>query len=180
MMRVVVFTCLCLGIGGVGSAAATTIERTLSNGVIAGRQLTTKANHTAFAFLGVPFAQKPVGQLRFRKPLEALPWTDVLNTTAEKPGCIGDDTKDSQSEDCLYLDILQPQQCEDDTQTLCPVFAYFHTDLTTDVDTFIDNMVRDGIIVVIIPHRQGALGFLNLPSVHSDYDKNVGVHGELS
>uniref|UniRef100_A0A914VJ12 Carboxylesterase type B domain-containing protein n=1 Tax=Plectus sambesii TaxID=2011161 RepID=A0A914VJ12_9BILA len=166
---------LFLGFAGVRSAAP--IERTISNGIIAGQLLTTKANNSAFAFLGIPFAQAPVGDLRFRKPVEPHPWTGVLNCTVEKAACIGDDTKDSQSEDCLYLDILQPKQCEEDP-TLCAIFAYFHSDLTTDLPTFVDNLVRDGVIVVIIPHRQGPLGFLNLAS-DNDYDKNAGIYDLL-
>jgi carboxylesterase type B len=164
---------LCLSIPYVNS-----IINKISYGDIEGRLLTTKANNTAFAYLGVPFGQNPIGELRFRKPIEPHPWTGALNCTTEKAGCMGDDTKDSQSEDCLYLDILQPKQCQWDYETPCAVFVYAHSDLTTDLHSFVDNLVQDDIIVVVVPHRQGVFGFLNLPSMPNEYDQNAGIHGK--
>src|SRR5689334_1680296 len=38
-------------------------------------------------FLGVPYAQPPVADLRFRKPVPVLPWRGVLDTTVERPAC---------------------------------------------------------------------------------------------
>jgi len=38
-------------------------------------------------FLGVPYMQQPVGNLRFADPLPAQNWQGVLNATQFLPGC---------------------------------------------------------------------------------------------
>jgi para-nitrobenzyl esterase len=40
-----------------------------------------------YAFLGIPYAAPPVGELRFRPPAEAKRWTGVLQATAFGPVC---------------------------------------------------------------------------------------------
>ena len=74
-------------------------------------------------FRGVPFAQPPVGSLRWRAPQPALPWDGVLQAfdfgpTAMQPTPgASDDFYDREwgtdpavpmSEDCLYLNIWTP------------------------------------------------------------------------
>lgn len=74
-------------------------------------------------FRGVPFAQPPVGGLRWRAPQPALPWDGVLQAfdfgpTAMQPTPgASDDFYDREwgtdpavpmSEDCLYLNIWTP------------------------------------------------------------------------
>nr|MCS5582070.1 carboxylesterase family protein [Pseudomonadales bacterium] len=44
--------------------------RTLSTGDIIGLQ----GKHGAHVWLGIPYAQAPVGDLRWKAPLRALPW----------------------------------------------------------------------------------------------------------
>lgn len=39
------------------------------------------------AFLGLPYAQPPVGDLRWRAPRPATPWTGVRPATAFAPAC---------------------------------------------------------------------------------------------
>lgn len=40
-----------------------------------------------YQYLGIPFAQQPVGDLRWKSPVEPLPW-GTLNATWWGPGCI--------------------------------------------------------------------------------------------
>jgi hypothetical protein len=65
-------------------------------------------------FLGIPFAQPPVGDLRFRqaKPLNSS-WADARSATEYSPECIGYGSDDSVlgnpvSEDCLTLNVIRP------------------------------------------------------------------------
>ena len=70
----------------------------------------------SFRFLGIPFAQKPIGDLRFAN---ARPYNQSYNSFFARnfsPGCIqnssggfGGRTNGIYSEDCLYLNIYTPE-----------------------------------------------------------------------
>ncbi len=76
---------------------------------------------TCRAFLGVPFAQPPIGKLRFKKTEAPNPWTDVLNATETPPRCLQFPSEyvlpgpagKPDSEDCLYLNIVLPEKPTD-------------------------------------------------------------------
>jgi len=75
-------------------------------------------------FLGIPFAQPPIGELRFRHPLPVRPWRGVRNATALPASCyqksdtdFGDfygstvwNSPTPVSEDCLYLNVFVPRR----------------------------------------------------------------------
>ena len=63
-------------------------------------------------FLGIPFAQPPVGDLRFRLPQPINEsWSEPLSATAYYPECVGyggDQIGYEVNEDCLALNIVRP------------------------------------------------------------------------
>jgi carboxylesterase type B len=55
-------------------------------------------------YRGVPFAAPPVGDLRWRAPQPAKPWTGIRDATAFAPACLQSGAQGAgSSEDCLYL-----------------------------------------------------------------------------
>lgn len=61
-----------------------------------------------FSFEGIPYAQPPVGELRFRAPQRPTPWEGVRDCTAHKDKPVQLQFvfgKVEGSEDCLYLNI---------------------------------------------------------------------------
>ena len=66
------------------------------------------------AYLGIPFAQPPVGALRWHEPVPVKPWAQLYDATTRKPGCAqasaagGFANADQYSEDCLYLYVWTP------------------------------------------------------------------------
>jgi len=71
--------------------------------------------HNTFAWLGVPFAKPPVGDLRWRTPQPLPPWPDQRPALALSPPCAQlktlttfDKHATTGSEDCLYLNIWTP------------------------------------------------------------------------
>ena len=61
-------------------------------------------------FKNIPFAQPPVGALRWREPLPAKAWTGVRDATAFGPMCNQNDNKQlPHSEDCLQLNVWTPK-----------------------------------------------------------------------
>lgn len=81
-------------------------------------------------FLGMPFAQPPLGDLRFRQPqsLNAT-WTDARNATIYQPECIGYGSDqwvlgNYISEDCLSVNVIRPAGV--DTTARLPVAVFFN------------------------------------------------------
>ena len=74
------------------------------------------------AWLGIPFAEKPIGDLRFKRPVPIKNWNGILNATQLPNTCyqlpdtvIPDfwgvemwNANTNISEDCLYLNIWSP------------------------------------------------------------------------
>lgn len=99
--------------GSGGSSGAPTV--TVKNGTVAGY---TNSNYKQDFFLGVPFAQPPVGELRFRNPASInTTFNGTYEATAYAPECVGyggDDLGYPISEDCLYLNVIRPQGYENE------------------------------------------------------------------
>lgn len=79
------------------------------------------------AYPGIPYAQPPLGDLRFRAP-EPLQekWNGTLEATAYYPECVGyggDQIGYEVSEDCLVVNIVRPSGMEG--QKL-PIGAWIH------------------------------------------------------
>jgi carboxylesterase type B len=96
-------------------ASAPTV--TVKNGTISGVHSST---YNQDFFLGVPYAQPPVGELRFRNP-QSLNTTisGTLEATEYAPECVGyggDQIGYPVSEDCLVLNVVRP--CGYDGQEL--------------------------------------------------------------
>ncbi|CAJ0921725.1 unnamed protein product, partial [Mesorhabditis belari] len=117
---------------------------------------------------GIPFAAPPIGKLRFEKPQPPIPWTKPINATAYSKGCIpctsAGVSRDTVSEDCLYLNVWSPN-----LQGLLPVFLFIHGGAyetgaasVYDAKAFRENFARRGIVVVTIQYRLGQFGFLTL------------------
>lgn len=113
-------------------------------------------------FRGVPFAQPPVGPLRFRAPQPPTPWKDVRQATtfaAAAPQAEGDIA--THSEDCLYLNVWAPQ-----APGSYPVFVWVHGGGFTGgraSDPLFDgtDFAKMGVVVVTVAYRLGVLGFLD-------------------
>ena len=81
-------------------------------------------------FRGIPFAQPPVGALRWREPQPIKNWTGVRQATKFGPRCVqapifGDMSfrSEGMDEDCLYLNVWTP--AKSDKERL-PVLVYFY------------------------------------------------------
>jgi para-nitrobenzyl esterase len=118
-------------------------------------------------FLGIPYAAAPVGDLRWRPPVPRAPWFQTLDATQFAKHCPQPTSPfgiESTTEDCLFLNVFTPDSGD---FRLRPVMVWIHggalvTGESNDYDP--TAMVQDGVIVVTINYRLGALGFLAHPA----------------
>ncbi|XP_007906075.1 pyrethroid hydrolase Ces2e isoform X2 [Callorhinchus milii] len=129
-----------------------------------------------FFYLGIPFAEPPVGPLRFTYPKDPKPWKGVRNTTQHAPKClqelVNDDDDDDESpplrisEDCLYLDVYTPELNTDlHNYNPLPVIVCIHGDrlITGSSSDFQGYLMVSlhRVVVVSIQYRLGIAGFLS-------------------
>lgn len=84
----------------------------IDDGRIIGRYLTSESGRTIRAFMGIPYAEPPVGKLRFRSPLRVEPWQGILFAQKEPPMCTQSNAQSKKiegQEDCLYLNVYTPE-----------------------------------------------------------------------
>ncbi|XP_065211386.1 esterase FE4-like [Planococcus citri] len=65
-----------------------------------------------YTFLGIPYAQSTAGSARYKDPVKVKPWSNILDATVQKEGCIQFSLQEKDirgSEDCLYNNIYTPQ-----------------------------------------------------------------------
>ncbi len=125
------------------------------------------------AFLGVPFAEPPTGELRFRPTQPLKSWQGTLEAVSFPAGCTqmvpisSMPGKPEDSEDCLYLNIILPPNDLEQSQ-LKPVMmwihgGYFLAGSSSDYspEETCRNLASKGVIVVTIQYRLGYFGFLS-------------------
>lgn len=62
-------------------------------------------------FRGIPFAEPPVGSLRWQNPVPKSNWVGTWNATYYRPICPQAlPSKTGNEEDCLYLNLYAPAQ----------------------------------------------------------------------
>jgi para-nitrobenzyl esterase len=131
-------------------------------------------------FLGIPYAAPPVGVLRWRPPQPAANWSGVRDATQFAPHCPQPASpfgEASTSEDCLFLNVFTPSHGQAGAHH--PVMVWIHggalvTGESNDYDP--TKLVEDGVTVVTINYRLGALGFLAAPAL-ADANGQSGDYG---
>jgi acetylcholinesterase len=136
--------------------------------------LTGYRDARSFRFLGVPFANPPINNLRFAPP-QAYTGHKKLDATAMKDSCIqavssfGTLGTGGISEDCLYLNVYTPFIPAEVTNktSLRPVAVYLYGGAFTSgsagmIDYDGGNFAsRSDVVVVTLNYRVGALGYLS-------------------
>jgi para-nitrobenzyl esterase len=124
-------------------------------------------------FKGIPFAQPPVGNLRWREPQPVKNWTGVRNADQFGPRCMqrsGGDywfRSSGMSEDCLYLNVWTPANSG---RERLPVLVYifgggFQNGDGSEPRYDGESMAHKGIVAVSINYRLNVFGFFSHPEL---------------
>lgn len=114
-------------------------------------------------FRGVPFAQPPIGALRWRAPRSTLPWNGILMADRFKPACMQPPSPipalriDEVNEDCLYLNLWAPAKSSADK---LPVMVWLHGGggvygSASSQLYWGDQLAKKGVVVVNLSYRLG-------------------------
>ncbi|KAJ8666885.1 hypothetical protein QAD02_008547 [Eretmocerus hayati] len=150
-------------------------------GYVVGNILTTVERAQPYAaFTGIPYAEPPIGELRFKPPVEKAPWNDVFSATADADMCIQIDLRTPNvigSEDCLYLNVYTPHINFPQTN-LKPVMVWIHggafkTGNSNRTYYGPDFLLEEDVVIVSFNYRLGPFGFLNLH--HPNATGNMGL-----
>jgi carboxylesterase type B len=141
------------------------------------------SNEYIAAWKGIPFAEPPIGDLRWRAPQRiSQPWNDTLDTTKLKPACVQSDG--SGSEDCLYLNIYRNLQPSDSAITSTyPVMFYIYGgglmfgQANGNYDSLITANDNEGLVVVEVAYRLNAFGFMALSELSEEQEGSSGNYG---
>jgi para-nitrobenzyl esterase len=125
---------------------------------------------------GVPFAAPPVGDLRWRAPQPATPWSNVRPAADYAPDCASNTNPNTmiplrtvQSEDCLYLNVWRPAGSHGPLPVLVWIYGGgFTTGGTSPAMYDGANLARQGVVLVSINYRVGQFGFFAHPALAAE------------
>lgn len=144
----------------------------VSDGALAG-----KRDGETYAFLGIPYAAPPVGELRFAAPAPVEAWEGARDATQFGKRCAQLESTTlqnagSENEDCLYLNVWTPDLSPEKKK---PVMVWIHgggnvNGSASEPLPFLNTGLfysgrplseTQDVVVVTFNYRLGALGFLH-------------------
>ncbi|RYY37878.1 MAG: carboxylesterase family protein [Sphingobacteriaceae bacterium] len=169
MKKILVFVLMLFCYGA--SAQQLTTRVKITNGLLDGT-----AQNNIISFKGIPFAQPPVGNLRWKEPQPVSNWKGVRKADKFGPRAMQKFLysdmifrSNGMSEDCLYLNVWTPAK---NAQEKLPVLVYIYGGgyITGDGSEYRydgESMAKKGIVAVTINYRLGIFGFFS----HSELTK---------
>ena len=137
-------------------------------------------------FRGIRFAAPPVGPLRWRPPERPARRTSPAEAIAPHASCpqpvYGDGNRDAAAhgaEDCLFLDVRTPDL---HPRAKLPVLVWIHgggNRAGSGGGTVESRITDQGIVLVSVQYRLGALGFLSHPALSREQGGHSGNYGLL-
>lgn len=125
-------------------------------------KLTGTARGGVRVFKGIPYAEPPVGPLRFRAPQLAKAWEGTRDARRFGPPCAQPGQSSVRNEEALLLNVWTPE-----APGPHPVFVWFHGGGNTGGspnDALFDGtkFAQGGVIVVTVAYRLGSFGFMEM------------------
>ncbi len=121
-------------------------------------------------FKGIPYAQPPVGNLRWREPQRVESWTGVRDAVSFGPPCAqnsGNRPMANSQEDCLFLNVWNSEW---PAKTKKPVMVWFHGGgnyggTASSAASDGESLARHGVVLVSVNYRLNIFGFFAHPEL---------------
>ena len=142
-------------------------------------------------YLGIPYAQPPVGELAFKHPVPPEPWDGLLDVTRGSINPVqgkGRSTILFDGRDCLYMNIFVPQDIEPDAPVMVWIYGGSYAnggvgrfkedtdDLSYDMALFAKETKT---VCVNFNYRLNLEGFCNLHFLDKNFDQNNGLFDQI-
>ncbi|XP_071571350.1 acetylcholinesterase [Temnothorax nylanderi] len=163
------------------------------NGMIRGKSMVATTGKRVDTWFGIPYAQKPIGPLRFRHPRPVEHWSGVLNATTLPNSCVqifdtvfGDfpgatmwNPNTPLNEDCLYVNVVVPYPRPKSAAVMAWIFGggFYSGSATLDVYDHKTLVSEENVILVSMQYRVASLGFLYFGT--SDVPGNAGLFDQM-
>ena len=130
-------------------------------------------------WLGIPYAEPPIGERRWRAPLPHCGWTGDRDATRAAPvACqppsfgFNSDERYIGSEDCLYLNIWAPKAATG--QSALPVIFWIHggSNMRGQAHSYDGRILasEQNVVVVSVGYRLGLMGWFRHAALREDAD----------
>ncbi len=187
----ILMTAFLLGVGMSVACSQNHDPVQLQDGLVSGKKA---PDSSVRAYLGIPFAAPPVGDLRWREPQPVTAWEGVRAADQMPAACI-QDLQGSRlpwteefmhqgqiSEDCLYLNVWTAAQSADEKR---PVMVYIYGGAFSEGSNAVavydgEALAKKGVVLAVINYRVGVLGFMAHPELTAESEHNAsGNYGLL-
>ncbi|XP_057331587.1 acetylcholinesterase-like [Microplitis mediator] len=162
-------------------------------GRVKGITQTAASGKKVDAWYGIPYAQKPLGTLRFRHPRPPEQWDGILNATQLPNSCVqildtvfGDfvgatmwNPNTQLNEDCLYVNVVVPHPRPTNAAVMVWIFGggFYSGSATLDVYDPKTLVSEENVILVSMQYRVASLGFLYFGT--ADVPGNAGLFDQM-
>ncbi len=198
--RAILITAICGTMLTAISATTDESAETIDNNLIAEtsygtvRGIESRSHIDIVAFRGIPYAQAPVGDLRWRLPQPPQAWEGVRDADEFGYSCpqpvIEEGFYASQphpmNEDCLFLNVWTSSTSPN---AGLPVMVWIHGGAFQTGSGSLSvyhgsSLANEGVVVVTLNYRLGVLGFFAHPALSAESSSGVsgnqGIHDQIA
>lgn len=150
-------------------------------GKVRGIPQTAATGKKVNAWYGIPYAEKPIGDLRFRPSITPQPWQGILNASKIPPACMQARAsffsqhkffpgkklwmpRNPLSEDCLYLTVVAPDPVPQNSAVMVWIHGggFYSGSNTLSLYDHKTLASEENVIVTSMQYRLGVFGLLSL------------------